>query len=101
MRRSGPSLNLKLRRYVYSQLRSQPYFGPNIKRLRSYKPETWRYRLGRFRVFFGIDESSRIVNIFALEQRGDAPWQVPRNALSVNLLRREAAGLVDAAASGR
>lgn len=36
----------KLREYVYPQLRQQLYFGKNIKKLRAYKPETWRYRIG-------------------------------------------------------
>jgi mRNA interferase RelE/StbE len=62
----------KLSRYVYPQLRAQPRSGPNIKKLQGYQPETWRYRIGRFRIFFGIDESNRIVNILTLDDRKDA-----------------------------
>jgi mRNA interferase RelE/StbE len=36
----------KLRDYVYPQLKIQPHFGPNIKKLRNWEPETWRYRIG-------------------------------------------------------
>jgi mRNA interferase RelE/StbE len=62
----------KLTRFVYPQLRCEPCFGPNIKRLQGYRPRTWRYRIGRFRVFYGIDQSNRIVSILALDDRKDA-----------------------------
>jgi mRNA interferase RelE/StbE len=65
-------VEVKIARYVYPQLRSQPHLGPNIKKLQGYEPETWRYRIGRFRVFYGIDESNRIVNILTLDHRKDA-----------------------------
>jgi mRNA interferase RelE/StbE len=65
-------VQLKLTRHVYPQLRVRPHFGPNIKRLQGYDPKTWRYRIGRFRIFYGIDESNRIVNILALDDRKDA-----------------------------
>jgi mRNA interferase RelE/StbE len=65
-------VEIKLRRYVYPQLRVQPHCGPNIKRLHGYQPETWRYRLGQFRVFYGITEASRTVNILTLDYRKDA-----------------------------
>jgi mRNA interferase RelE/StbE len=65
-------VEVKLQRHVYPQLRRQPIFGPNIKKLQDYEPETWRYRLGRFRVFYGIDEASRTVNILTLDHRKDA-----------------------------
>ena len=41
----------KLQEYVYPQLRLQPYFGHNIKKLKNYKPDTWRYRIGDHRFF--------------------------------------------------
>lgn len=65
-------VELKLRQYVYPQLRAQPHSGPNIKRLQGYDPKTWRYRIGRFRIFYGIDESNRIVSVLALDDRKDA-----------------------------
>jgi mRNA interferase RelE/StbE len=65
-------VEIKLNRYVYAQLRVGPYFGPNIKKLHDYEPETWRYRIGRFRVFYSIDEPKRIVNILTLDHRKDA-----------------------------
>ncbi len=65
-------VKIKLAQYVYPQLKAQPRFGPNIKKLRGYQPETWRYRIGRFRVFYGIDEPARIVNVLTLDDRKDA-----------------------------
>ncbi|MEN6450982.1 MAG: type II toxin-antitoxin system RelE/ParE family toxin [Thermoguttaceae bacterium] len=62
----------KLRRHVYPQLRVRPHSGPNIKRLRGYTPETWRYRIGRFRVFYAIDDADRIVSMLTVDDRKDA-----------------------------
>lgn len=62
----------KLKKYIYPQIKEQPYYGTNIKKLKGYTPETWRYRLGQFRLFYGIDEHKRIVNIVAIDYRKDA-----------------------------
>jgi mRNA interferase RelE/StbE len=62
----------KLKRYIYPQLRVQPHFGPSIKKLQGYHPETWRYRIGRFRVFYAVDEPGQVVNILTLDHRKDA-----------------------------
>ena len=59
----------KLREFVYPQLREQPYFGKNIKKLRGYEPETWRYRIGPFRFFYEVDEKKRIVFTIAAQTR--------------------------------
>ena len=60
---------LKLRSYVYPQLREQPYFGPNIKKLRGYKPDTWRYRIGNYRFFYIIDDKEKTVFMVAADTR--------------------------------
>jgi mRNA interferase RelE/StbE len=54
---------------VYPQLRAQPYFGRNIKKLKGYKPETWRYRIGGFRLFYEIDDAGKIVFMIAADAR--------------------------------
>ena len=54
---------------VYPQLRTLPYFGRNIKKLKGYKPETWRYRIGGFRLFYEIDETRKIVFMLAADTR--------------------------------
>jgi len=62
----------KLDTYVYPQLRSGPFFGPNIRKLQGYEPATWRYRIGRYRVFYSLDEAERIVFVLTIDDRKDA-----------------------------
>lgn len=59
----------KLDQYVYPHLRSQPYFGKNIKKLKGFKPDAWRYRIGGFRLFYEIDDAKKIVFMIAAETR--------------------------------
>ena len=65
-------LQRKLIEYVYPQLRKDPFFGLNVKKLKGYNPETWRYRIGRFRVFYLIDPTEQIVSILSVDNRRDA-----------------------------
>jgi mRNA interferase RelE/StbE len=59
----------KLSRYVYPQIRKQPYFGKNIKKLKGYAPETWRYRIGAYRFFYEVDGERKIVFMLAASLR--------------------------------
>lgn len=65
-------IKIKLDGYVYPQLRQNPYFGKNIKKLTDYKPETWRYRIGNFRFFYEIDEQKKIVFMISADNRSGA-----------------------------
>lgn len=62
----------KFYEHVLMNLRSNPYYGPSIKKLRSYKPDTWRYRVGDYRIFYQIDDDKKIVHIKSIEHRKDA-----------------------------
>ncbi|NKC15633.1 MAG: type II toxin-antitoxin system RelE/ParE family toxin [Gammaproteobacteria bacterium] len=62
----------KLNGYVYPQLRSEPHFGINIKKLRGYSPNTWRYRIGNYRIFYTIDENDHLVMLLIVENRAKA-----------------------------
>jgi len=62
----------KLDGYVYPQLKQEPFFGPNIKKLRGYTPDLWRYRIGRFRLFYAVDAEEGIVYILSVDLRRDA-----------------------------
>jgi len=62
----------KLNSYVYPQIRNEPCFGKNIKKLRDYSPDTWRYRLGKFRLFFTVDHGERIIYVLTIDFRKDA-----------------------------
>lgn len=62
----------KLLSYVYPQMKQQPYFGKNIKKLRGYKPETWRYRIGGQRFFYTIDDHKKIISMISADNRANA-----------------------------
>ena len=66
------TLFAKLKANIYPQLKSNPYIGTNIKKLRNYKPETWRYRIGDYRLFFSVDEETKIIYILDFDHRKDA-----------------------------
>ena len=70
--RAAAQITKKLQEYVYPQLREQPYFGTNIKKLRDYQPETLRYRIGDFRVFYQIDDDERTVILISANDRKDS-----------------------------
>lgn len=61
-----------LRAVVYPQLRLHPHYGPHIRKLRSWDPTTWRYRIGAWRFFYEIDDEERIVFMTAASHRGAA-----------------------------
>lgn len=65
-------LEQKLRNFVYPQLKNRPHFGPNIKKLRNWEPETWRYRIGSWRFFYEINEKDKVVYMTTLDPRKDA-----------------------------
>ena len=62
----------KLEEYVYPQIKSEPHFGINIKKLRGYSPNTWRYRIGAYRVFYTIDENDKLILLLVVESRDKA-----------------------------
>ena len=62
----------KLREFVYPQLRGSPCFGSNIKKLKGFDPETWRYRIGAWRFFYEIDEGEGVVFMVAAYHRSVA-----------------------------
>lgn len=71
-KRDATFIQKKLSDYVYPQLKEGPFVGQNIKKLRGYDPETWRYRIGRFRLFYCVDLTSSVIYILTIDQRKDA-----------------------------
>ena len=65
-------IKIKLLNYVYPQLKQNPYFGKNIKKLANYKPDTWRYRIGSHRFFYQVDSQSKIVFMISVDNRQNA-----------------------------
>jgi mRNA interferase RelE/StbE len=70
-RKESDFLQRKLHEYIYPQLRKNPFLGPNIKKLKGYVPDTWRYRVGDFRLFFLVDQVSRTVFVLSVDDRRD------------------------------
>jgi mRNA interferase RelE/StbE len=66
------TLNKKLKDYVYPILRDNPYFGPNIKKLKGEYKELYRYRIGEYRIFYKVSEETVIVFILDTEARKDS-----------------------------
>ncbi len=62
----------KLTSYVYPQIKLEPFLGKNIKKLREYVPDTWRYRIGKFRIFYTLDQEEKIIYILTIDHRKDA-----------------------------
>jgi len=65
-------INEKLTSFVYPQLTTQPFYGANIRKMRSLTPPEWRFRLGAWRMFYGIDDVRHIVYLHTIVQRKDA-----------------------------
>jgi mRNA interferase RelE/StbE len=71
--RSGHAqLEEKLHEYVYQQLKEEPHFGLNIKKLRGWTPTTWRYRVGNWRFFYIINEETHVVSMITASHRKEA-----------------------------
>ena len=68
----GDKIRKKLLNFVYPQLRENPHFGKNIKKLKDYQPETWRYRIGGYRFFYEIDDGEKIIYMIAADDRKDS-----------------------------
>lgn len=62
----------KLAEYVHPQLKKEPHWGPNIKRLKGFDPPTWRYRVGNWRFFYIVTEETRVVSMIAASHRKSA-----------------------------
>ena len=71
--RSGlGKIEKKLREFVYPELGMHPRFGSNIRKLKGFSPDTWRYRIGNWRFFYEIDDDESIVFMTAASHRGTA-----------------------------
>jgi mRNA interferase RelE/StbE len=65
-------LYMKIKSYVYPLLKQNPYFGPNIKRLKGELSDYYRYRIGDYRLFYKIEEKKIIIFILDIRHRKDA-----------------------------
>jgi len=65
-------LRKKLDSFVYPQIKKEPFWGNNIKKLQGYSPDTWRYRIGKFRLFYIVDQDEKIIYMLTVDDRKDA-----------------------------
>lgn len=70
-KRAFGSVYEKIYNYCYPQLKSNPYFGLNIKKLKGEFENIYRYRIGKFRLFYTVDSELRIVFILDIDYRKD------------------------------
>ena len=57
---------------IYPRLRTNPYYGPNIKRLRGELSGVSRYRIGDYRLFYSIDAQRSLVFVLDFVHRRNA-----------------------------
>jgi len=65
-------LYIKIRDIVYPQLRSNPFYGSNIKKLKGEFEGYYRYRIGNYRLFYLIDNEQVLVVIVDLKHGQNA-----------------------------
>ena len=62
----------KIKTYIYPQLKSNPFFGKNIKKLKDEFKGVYRYRIGEYRLFYQFDEKQILIFIMDIMKRKDA-----------------------------
>ena len=70
--RDFESIINKIKNFVYPQLKVNPFYGPNIKKLKGKFKELYRYRIGDFRLFYAIDSDKIIIIVVDIEKRKDS-----------------------------
>lgn len=63
------NLYSKIHNYVYPQIRKNPFFGLNIKKLKGAFEKVYRYRIGNVRLFYIVDEIKVLVIMIDIEKR--------------------------------
>ncbi len=59
----------KIKDIVYPQLRLNPYYGINIKKLKGKFKRYYRYRIGDYRLFYLIENDKLIVIVVDFKHR--------------------------------
>lgn len=71
-RKEYRKMHEKIKLLIYPQLRANPYFGPQIKKLKGELKNIYRYRIVEYRLFYIIDEKRKMVFILEFHHRKDA-----------------------------
>jgi len=67
-----PKIYIKIRTIVYPQLRSNPFFGTNIKKLKGELEGVYRYRIGSYRLFYIVEDDKVLVIVTSISHRQGA-----------------------------
>ncbi len=59
----------KIVNIVYPQLKTNPYFGTNIKKLKGKFEGFYRYRIGNYRLFYLIEDEKVLVVVVDFKHR--------------------------------
>ena len=59
----------KIKTYIYPQLRINPFFGKNIKKLKGEFKDVYRYRIGEYRLFYQVAEKQILIFIMDIVKR--------------------------------
>jgi len=62
----------KIKNFVYPQLRENPLYGTNIKKLKGELEGYYRYRVGNYRLFYLIEDNKLIVVVIDFRHRQKA-----------------------------
>jgi len=62
----------KISSIVYPQLKTNLYYGPNIKKLKGEFEGYYRYRIGNYRLFYLIDDDKILVIVVDFKHRQNA-----------------------------
>lgn len=65
-------LYFKINNYVYPLLRENPFYGPQIKRLKGDLEGLYRFRIANYRMIYKIDEDRIVVFIVSMIHRKEA-----------------------------
>ena len=65
-------LYVKIKNIIYPQLKSNPFYGNNIKKLKGEFEGYYRYRIGNYRLFYLIENEKVIVAIVDFRHRQNA-----------------------------
>ena len=59
----------KIANNVYPQLKSNPFYGPNIKKLKGKFEGYYRYRIGNYRLFYLIEDEKVLIVVTDFSHR--------------------------------
>ena len=62
-------LYIKIENFVYPQLRENPSYGTNIKKLKGNLEGFYRYRVGNYRLFYLIEDEKLIIAVIDFKHR--------------------------------